>query len=153
MVDKYRFHEENEQVMTQGGQPAVARPVFQGITKASLNIDSFLSAASFQETTRVLTNAAIAGSTDYLRGLKENIIIGHPIPAGTGMKRYRNVKLFDEDEQDLDVYMNEILEKRKLEKTAETLEDDFNTEDADAEPVAEDTDNDNDSAIGEGNGE
>jgi DNA-directed RNA polymerase subunit beta' len=65
-----------------------------------------------------LTNAAIAGSTDYLRGLKENIIIGHPIPAGTGMKRYRGVKLFDEDSQDLDQYMQEILEKRKLEAAA-----------------------------------
>jgi DNA-directed RNA polymerase subunit beta' len=114
-VDKYRFHEENARVMAEGGQPAIAQPMFQGITKASLNIDSFLSAASFQETTRVLTNAAIAGSTDYLRGLKENIIIGHPIPAGTGMKRYQNVKLFDEDSQDLDEYMQEILDRRKQE--------------------------------------
>ncbi|GHV87791.1 DNA-directed RNA polymerase subunit beta' [Spirochaetia bacterium] len=122
MVDKYQFHEENNRVIAEGGQPAVARPMFQGITKASLNIDSFLSAASFQETTRVLTNAAIAGKTDYLRGLKENIIIGHPIPAGTGMKRYRDVKLFDEDSQDLDQYMNEILERRKLEKVAEEAE-------------------------------
>jgi DNA-directed RNA polymerase subunit beta' len=118
MVDKYRFHEENARVIAEGGQPAIAQPMFQGITKASLNIDSFLSAASFQETTRVLTNAAIAGSTDYLRGLKENIIIGHPIPAGTGMKRYREVKLFDEDSQDLDVQMQEILEQRKLEAAA-----------------------------------
>jgi DNA-directed RNA polymerase subunit beta' len=115
MVDKYRFHEENARVIAEGGQPAIAQPMFQGITKASLNIDSFLSAASFQETTRVLTNAAIAGSTDYLRGLKENIIIGHPIPAGTGMKRYREIKLYDEDSQDLDKQMQEILEQRKLE--------------------------------------
>jgi DNA-directed RNA polymerase subunit beta' len=114
-VDKYRFHEENARVISEGGQPAIARPMFQGITKASLNIDSFLSAASFQETTRVLTNAAIASSTDYLRGLKENIIIGHPIPAGTGMKRYRNIKLFDEDSSDLDEYMREILDRRKQE--------------------------------------
>jgi len=117
-VDKYRFHEENARVMAEGGQPAIAQPMFQGITKASLNIDSFLSAASFQETTRVLTNAAIAGSTDYLRGLKENIIIGHPIPAGTGMKRYRNIKLFDDESQDLDEYMQEILERRKQEAEA-----------------------------------
>jgi DNA-directed RNA polymerase subunit beta' len=130
MVDKYRFHEENNRVIGEGGQPAVARPMFQGITKASLNIDSFLSAASFQETTRVLTNAAIAGSTDYLRGLKENIIIGHPIPAGTGMKRYRAVKLFDEEQQDLDLYMQEILEKRKLETVTETTEEDFSTEES-----------------------
>ncbi|MDR2493815.1 MAG: DNA-directed RNA polymerase subunit beta' [Spirochaetaceae bacterium] len=123
MVDKYRFHEENNRVISEGGQPAVARPIFQGITKASLNIDSFLSAASFQETTRVLTNAAIAGSTDYLRGLKENIIIGHPIPAGTGMKRYRVVKLFDEDNKDLDMEMQEILERRKQEKAEERKEE------------------------------
>ena len=112
-VDKYRFHEENAMVIAEGGQPAIAQPMFQCITKASLNIDSFLSAASFQETTRVLTNAAIASSVDYLRGLKENIIIGHPIPAGTGMKRYRNIKLFDEESQDLDEFMQEILEKRR----------------------------------------
>ncbi|MCL2758767.1 MAG: DNA-directed RNA polymerase subunit beta' [Treponema sp.] len=117
-VDKYRFHEENARVLAEGGQPAKAQPMFQGITKASLNIDSFLSAASFQETTRVLTNAAIAGSTDYLRGLKENIIIGHPIPAGTGMKRYRNIKLFDDESQDLDEYMQEILDRRKQEAEA-----------------------------------
>ncbi len=96
-VDKYRFHEENARVMREGGQPAVARPLLLGITRASLSIDSFISAASFQETTKVLTNAAIAGSKDELRGLKENVIIGHLIPAGTGMKRYRSVKLKDED--------------------------------------------------------
>jgi DNA-directed RNA polymerase subunit beta' len=131
MVDKYRFHEENKRVMDEGGQPAVARPMFQGITRASLNIDSFLSAASFQETTRVLTNAAIAGSTDYLRGLKENIIIGHPIPAGTGMKRYRAVKLFDQNQQDLDQYMNEVIEQRKLEKVVEPIEEDYDTDEVD----------------------
>ncbi|MCL2440158.1 MAG: DNA-directed RNA polymerase subunit beta' [Treponema sp.] len=116
--DKYSFHEENARVIAEGGQPAIAQPMFQGITKAALNIDSFLSAASFQETTRVLTNAAIEGKTDYLRGLKENIIIGHPIPAGTGMKRYRNIKLFDDESQDLDEYMQEILDRRKLENEA-----------------------------------
>ncbi|MDR3131116.1 MAG: DNA-directed RNA polymerase subunit beta' [Treponema sp.] len=124
MVDKYRFHEENNRVLSEGGQSAVARPLFQGITKASLNIDSFLSAASFQETTRVLTNAAIKGETDYLRGLKENIIIGHPIPAGTGMRRYRNIKLFDEEQQDLDLQMQQIVEQRKLEKAVELAEED-----------------------------
>ena len=138
LVDKYRFKEENNRVINEGGQPAVARPVFQGISKASLNIDSFLSAASFQETTRVLTNAAIAGSTDYLRGLKENIIIGHPIPAGTGMKRYRDIKLYDEDQQDLDDYLNEILERRKLEKAAiEAATDDFAIEEAEADAESE----------------
>jgi len=128
-VDKYRFHEENARVIAEGGQPAIAQPMFQGMTKASLNIDSFLSAASFQETTRVLTNAAIAGSTDYLRGLKENIIIGHPIPAGTGMKRYRNIKLFDDESQDLDEYMQEILDRRKQEAEAiaeaETVQEEY----------------------------
>jgi DNA-directed RNA polymerase subunit beta' len=137
MVDKYRFHEENNRVIAEGGQPAVAQPMFQGITKASLNIDSFLSAASFQETTRVLTNAAIAGSTDYLRGLKENIIIGHPIPAGTGMKRYRGVKLFDEENKDLDLVMQEILEKRKLEAAMapaeEPGEDEYTADDNDGD--------------------
>jgi len=118
-VDKYKFHEENKRVLAEGGQCAIARPMFQGITKASLNIDSFISAASFQETTRVLTNAAIAGSADNLRGLKENVIIGHLIPAGTGIRNYRSVKLFDENTADLDVQMNEILERRKLEKSME----------------------------------
>ncbi len=127
-VDKYKFHEENNRVMNEGGQPAIARPMFQGITKASLNIDSFISAASFQETTRVLTNAAIAGVSDSLRGLKENVIIGHLIPAGTGIRQYRNVKLFDKENMDLDVQMNEILERRKLEKEAEAIEDDTDFE-------------------------
>ncbi|NLM01089.1 MAG: DNA-directed RNA polymerase subunit beta' [Treponema sp.] len=123
-VDKYRFHEENRRVISEGGQPAVARPMFQGITKAALNIDSFISAASFQETTRVLTNAAIAGQTDGLRGLKENVIIGHMIPAGTGIRNYKNVKLFDSNSKDLDLQMEEILEARKLEKEMEYQMDD-----------------------------
>ena len=127
-VDKYKFHEENSRVMSEGGQPAIARPMFQGITKASLNIDSFISAASFQETTRVLTNAAIAGASDCLRGLKENVVIGHMIPAGTGIKTYRNVKLFDKEKGDLDLQMNEILERRKLEKATETIDDDSDYE-------------------------
>ncbi|AAS12938.1 MULTISPECIES: DNA-directed RNA polymerase subunit beta' [Treponema] len=123
-IDKYRFHEENKRVKEEGGQPAVARPMFQGITKAALNIDSFISAASFQETTKVLTNAAIAGSSDELRGLKENVIIGHLIPAGTGMKQYRDIKLFDKNKSDLDIQMNEILERRRLEaEAAQALEE------------------------------
>lgn len=135
-VDKYRFHEENARVIAEGGQPAIAQPMFQGITKASLNIDSFLSAASFQETTKVLTNAAIAGSIDNLRGLKENIIIGHPIPAGTGMKRYRNIKLYDDESQDLDEYVKEILDKRKQEAEAiaeasNVLQEEYTVEDTD----------------------
>ena len=115
-VDKYHFHAENNRVIAEGGQPAVARPMFQGITKAALATDSFISASSFQETTRVLTNAAIKGEEDHLRGLKENVIIGHMIPAGTGIRNYRNVKLFDGSDNDLDLQMEEVLERRRLEK-------------------------------------
>ena len=96
--------------------------MLQGITKASLNVDSFIAAAAFQETTKVLTNAAIADSVDNLRGLKENIIIGHKIPAGTGMKAYQGIKLFDKNNMDLDVQMKEIVERRELEK-AESVKD------------------------------
>ena len=123
-VDKYTFHEENERVIEEGGQPAIARPMFQGITKAALATDSFISASSFQETTRVLTNAAIAGSIDHLHGLKENVIIGHMIPAGSGMRQYHNVKLSDSSTADLDAKMEEILEQRRIEKVfaAETMD-------------------------------
>jgi DNA-directed RNA polymerase subunit beta' len=93
-----------------------------GITRASLNIDSFISAASFQETTRVLTNAAISGSTDHLRGLKENVIIGHLIPAGTGMRMYKNIRLFDEHRDDLDAHMQQLLEARAQERDNESEE-------------------------------
>jgi DNA-directed RNA polymerase subunit beta' len=93
VVDKFRFREENDRVMAAGGQPAVGRPLLMGITKASLSTESFISAASFQETTRVLTEAAISGKIDYLRGLKENVIMGRLIPAGTGMLHYRNVQV------------------------------------------------------------
>jgi DNA-directed RNA polymerase subunit beta' len=125
-VDKHRFHEENAKVVREGGQPAIGRPLLLGITRASLNIDSFFSAASFQETTRVLTNAAIAGSVDYLRGLKENVIIGHPIPAGTGMKKYRNMKLYDENQEDLDAKMQLIMEaKQKEREDAELMRDEI----------------------------
>ena len=133
-VDKYQFHAENKRVTAEGGQPAIARPMFQGITKAALNIDSFISAASFQETTKVLTNAAIAGKTDELRGLKENVIIGHLIPAGTGMPQYRSVKLFDKNMSDLDEQVNEILERRRRElEEAEAAEAEMNEEDFDAD--------------------
>ena len=85
-VDKFRFREENDRVIADGGRPATGRPLLLGITKASLSTDSFISAASFQETTRVLTEAAVAGKVDYLRGLKENVIMGRLIPAGTGSR-------------------------------------------------------------------
>lgn len=101
LVDQFEFEEENQRVIAQGGEPATARPVLLGITKASLATDSFLSAASFQETTRVLTEASIKGKLDPLLGLKENVIIGKLIPAGTGMSRYRNLKLLDKAGQEL----------------------------------------------------
>ncbi len=122
-IDKYKFHAENAKVLREGGEASVAKPMLLGITRASLNIDSFISAASFQETTKVLTNAAIAGSTDTLRGLKENVIIGHLIPAGTGMKRYRNVKLYDENNEDLDARVKRIQEERKLENLSDNDSD------------------------------
>ncbi|MBN1525314.1 MAG: DNA-directed RNA polymerase subunit beta' [Spirochaetales bacterium] len=119
-VERFKFHEENQKVMREGGQPAVARPLLLGITRASLNIDSFISAASFQETTRVLTNASIAGSMDGLRGLKENVIIGHLIPAGTGIRKYKSIKLYDENMEDIDKTIERILEEKE-EKEVETV--------------------------------
>ena len=97
VVDRFRFREENNRVLEAGGAPATGKAVLLGITKASLSTDSFISAASFQETTRVLTEAAINGKVDYLRGLKENVIMGRLIPAGTGMEYYRHVKIAGED--------------------------------------------------------
>ena len=97
VVDKFKFREENQRVVEAGGVAAQGRSVLLGITKASLSTDSFISAASFQETTRVLTEAAINGKVDYLRGLKENVIMGRLIPAGTGLEYYRRVKIAGED--------------------------------------------------------
>jgi DNA-directed RNA polymerase subunit beta' len=92
-VDKTRFQEENERVIKEGGEPASATPILLGITKASLGTDSFIAAAAFQQTTRVLTEAAISGRIDELRGLKENVIIGHLVPAGTGSKFYKELSI------------------------------------------------------------
>ncbi|HOO11684.1 MAG TPA: DNA-directed RNA polymerase subunit beta', partial [Bacillota bacterium] len=99
LVDIFKFEEENRAVEAEDGKPAVGKRVLLGITKASLATESFLSAASFQETTRVLTEAAIKGKTDPLVGLKENVIIGKLIPAGTGMSRYRNIQVMAEEEE------------------------------------------------------
>jgi len=96
VVDKFRFMLDNERLTGLGKKPASGRPLLLGITKASLSTDSFISAASFQETTRVLTEAAISGKIDYLRGLKENVIMGRLIPAGTGMEFYRRIKIPEE---------------------------------------------------------
>jgi DNA-directed RNA polymerase subunit beta' len=110
-VDRFRFNEENERVLAQGGRPSIGRPLLLGITKASLSTDSFISAASFQETTRVLTEASINGAIDGLRGLKENVIVGRLIPAGTGLDYYRSVQLSPE--------LEEAAERVKQEVTAE----------------------------------
>ncbi|GIM46112.1 DNA-directed RNA polymerase subunit beta' [Collibacillus ludicampi] len=99
-VDIHDYEEANQKAFMEDKEPAVARPALLGITKASLETDSFLSAASFQETTRVLTDAAIKGKVDRLLGLKENVIIGKLVPAGTGMSRYRNIRLETESEQE-----------------------------------------------------
>jgi DNA-directed RNA polymerase subunit beta' len=129
MVDILDFEDINEEMIAQGKQPAEGKQVMLGITKASLATNSFLSAASFQETTKVLTEAAIKGKVDPLIGLKENVIIGKLIPAGTGMKRYRNVKLdtgedeFDLDEED-DLMLDETEMQDEQTETTETGNED-----------------------------
>jgi DNA-directed RNA polymerase subunit beta' len=96
-VEKFVFETENEKIKKKNGKPAIGEPMLLGITKASLSTESFISAASFQETTRVLTEAAIMGKSDYLQGLKENVIMGRLIPAGTGLKKYRDMKVIVEE--------------------------------------------------------
>ncbi len=113
-VDKVEFFDQNKKIIKEGGKPSIARPILLGITRASLAIESWLSSASFQETTKVLTNGCIKGLTDKLSGLKENVIIGHMIPAGTGMKVYKKIKLFDENMEDLDVTINKIREEKNV---------------------------------------
>ena len=103
MVDMFDFEKENARVQSAGMTPATGKRVLLGITKASLATDSFLSAASFQETTRVLTDAAVKGKIDPLLGLKENVIIGKLIPAGTGLARYRNISAVPVVEQNFDL--------------------------------------------------
>ncbi len=120
-VDRFRFMEENEKVMNRGGEPADGVPLLLGITKASLSTDSFISAASFQETTRVLTEAAIAGRVDYLRGLKENVIVGRLIPAGTGMPTYRNIHLEKDEPPVLQPSLDELLAREAEGEEDETL--------------------------------
>jgi DNA-directed RNA polymerase subunit beta' len=99
-VEKAEFEQENERIRLQGGMLASAEPLLLGITKASLSTESWISAASFQETTKVLTEAAINSKTDYLRGLKENIIMGRLIPAGTGLQVYKNWKIVVDSRSD-----------------------------------------------------
>ena len=140
-VDKNLFKRVNEQAKKEGKQPAIARPVLQGVSDAALSVDSFISAASFLSTTKVLTNSAIAGKKDELRGLKENVIIGHLIPAGTGMKRYRNVHL--EDEKLLEIQSEKDRERKERKPDAVSAEEekelqelgDMNTLGESAEPA------------------
>ncbi len=107
-MDVLDFNEMNEALLAEGKKPAEGKQVLLGITKASLATDSFLSAASFQETTKVLTEAAINGKVDHLIGLKENVIIGKPIPAGTGMKRYRDIRLGTDEIEEQEEEVEEI---------------------------------------------
>ena len=107
LVDVLDFEEINENLKEQGERPAEGVQVMLGITKASLATNSFLSAASFQETTKVLTEAAIKGKVDPLIGLKENVLLGKLIPAGTGMKRYRTIKLDSEIDENEDLMLSE----------------------------------------------
>jgi DNA-directed RNA polymerase subunit beta' len=120
LVDVLDFEDTNEALTNEGKRPAEGKQVILGITKAALATNSFLSAASFQETTKVLTDAAIKGKVDPLNGLKENVIIGRLIPAGTGMKRYSNIPL-STDNQLVDT--QEALEGFEGETTSEELVD------------------------------
>ncbi len=110
-VDRFVFQEENEKVIKNGGKPAKARPLLLGITKSALSTESWIAAASFQETTRVLTEASLYGKIDHLRRLKENIIMGRLIPAGTGYKYYRNVELEEEKEEETGLEIDTQVEK------------------------------------------
>jgi DNA-directed RNA polymerase subunit beta' len=133
-VDKFRFREENERVIAQGGKPATGRPLLLGITKASLSTESFISAASFQETTRVLTEASIQGAVDHLRGLKENVIVGRLIPAGTGMEYYRNVRLSPEMEEAAAKVQEEVSQAyEEAERALELMRREGETEELTAE--------------------
>ena len=135
MVDVLEFNDINEQMVTEGKEPATGEQIMLGITKASLATDSFLSAASFQETTKVLTEAAIKGKVDHLIGLKENVIIGKLIPAGTGMRKYRDVKLdtglgidMDDEISFDDFDMDDDTESEVSAETAETVETEENAD-------------------------
>jgi len=143
-VDRFRFEDENKRVKSEKGKVSKAEPMLLGITKASLSTDSFISAASFQETTRVLTEAAISGRIDYLRGLKENVIMGRLIPAGTGMKYYRNVEInYDptmnrkvKDEYD-DMAASPIMEGFTLLADGSVMPDGYQLETTEADEVVE----------------
>ena len=124
-VDRLEFEDVNEVLEAEGKEPAIGEPIIMGITKASLATNSFLSAASFQETTKVLTEAAIKGKIDPLVGLKENVIIGKHIPAGTGMRKYRDIRLNSELSMDDDLFFEEGLDDDDL----DILDTDFSDDD------------------------
>jgi DNA-directed RNA polymerase subunit beta' len=138
LVDVLDFNEVNERLIEEDKKPAEAVQVMLGITKASLATNSFLSAASFQETTKVLTEAAIKGKVDPLIGLKENVLIGKLIPAGTGMKRYRSVKLDTEYINDIpDGFLDESGEDDQEEYESISISEDFGEASEDAQDTFE----------------
>ena len=151
MVDALEFEDKNKELMAEGKEPATGEQIMLGITKASLATNSFLSAASFQETTKVLTEAAIKGKVDPLVGLKENVIIGKHIPAGTGMRKYRDVKLSTElavEEEDDEILADDLTSAEELpdaqltEETEASASEEQKTEavDADTEAAADESD-------------
>jgi len=137
LVDVLDFEEMNEKLIAEGKEPAEGKQIMLGITKAALATNSFLSAASFQETTKVLTEAAIKGKIDPLIGLKENVIIGKLIPAGTGMKRYRDVTLSTDYKEVVDFDVNEIADEEMVEDAVSEDFDEEMTEELVVEEVAE----------------
>ena len=144
MVDTLDFEDTNERLIEEGKEPAVGEQVMLGITKASLATNSFLSAASFQETTKVLTEAAIKGKVDPLIGLKENVIIGKLIPAGTGMRKYRDVKLDTELEMDDEITLEDfeeltegVVEETAVDETSEEFTEEITEENAEELTVQE----------------
>ena len=120
-IDKRLFHEENVKVIEEGGKPAQATPILLGITKASLSTESFISAASFQETTRVLTDASVNGRVDRLRGLKENVIVGRLIPAGTGLAYHVERRRERQESLDKAQALQEMLDESKRQAETEAL--------------------------------
>ncbi len=141
LVDNFKFMEENEKIIAEEKEPAIAKPELLGITKASLNTDSFLSAASFQETNRVLTEAALEGKVDSLEGLKENIIIGHLIPAGTAAKAYRDIDVMVIDEEYSTPRPKRVIQTDEDEKIIDEITDFDKAEpEEDVQPQEIDTD-------------
>ena len=137
-VSMREFTERNKPVILSGGVPATGRPVILGITKSALETDSFLSAASFQETTKVLTDAAIKGEVDYLKGLKENVILGKLIPAGTGAKEYSDISI-DLEKEYLSDDASEVLENQFIDNSEEHVEEELVVLDETSEDEIEET--------------